>query len=410
MTNFLEDNNTLSKTQFGFRKNMGTETALLNFIDNIQNQLNSHKYTISVFMDLSKAFDVINHKILKDKLDHYGFRGNFLNFLMDFIKDRKYFVHVNGYNSEEKILNIGVPQGSTLGPLLFLIYINDMVNCSNLLFLTQFADDSTITYSSLYLEQAIITVERECNRVLDWLSANKLIINLNKTHLMLFTTRTRPENISILVKGQLIHEIKENKFLGVILDNDLKWNSHIQYISKKISKSVSILKMLKFTFPSNVLKSIYFSLIYPYYIYCNLVWGSAVSTHTDILVKLQKKAVRSISKVGYLDHTGPLFNNLKILQVGEIYNYNCAKFIYHCYNNKSLKNFKDKLCTNSTFHEYNTRTKELLRKPKGRLKLFDNSALDRGIEIWNSLHDCTKSAPTFLSFKAQLKAFMLNNK
>ena len=125
-------------------------------------------------MDLSKAFDVINHEILKDKLEHYGFRGNFLNLLMNFIKDRKYFVHVNGLNSDMKILNIGVPQGSTLGPLLFLIYINDMVNCSNILFLTQFADDSPITYSSVNLEQAIITVEHEFNCVLDWLAASKL--------------------------------------------------------------------------------------------------------------------------------------------------------------------------------------------------------------------------------------------
>ena len=127
---------------------MGTESALLNYIDNIQNQLNDRKYSISIFMDLSKAFDVINHDILKHKLYHYGFRGNFLNFLLNFIKDRNYFVLVNGLNSEMKILNIGVPQGSTLGPLLFLIYINNMINCSNLLFLTQLADDSTITYSS----------------------------------------------------------------------------------------------------------------------------------------------------------------------------------------------------------------------------------------------------------------------
>ena len=170
--------------------------------------------------------------------------------------------------------------------------------------------------------------------------------------------------------------------------------------------------MLKCTFPSNVLKNIYFSLIYPYYTYCNLVWGSADSTHIDILIKLQKKAVRSISKVGYLDHTGPLFNNLKLLEVHEIYNYNCAKFMYQCYKNKnkSLKNFKDKLNTNGSFHDHNTRIKDLLRKPKGRLKLFDNTVLERGIEIWNSLHDSIKKAATFLSFKNQLKSYMLNNK
>ena len=167
--------------------------------------------------------------------------------------------------------------------------------------------------------------------------------------------------------------------------------------------------MLKFTFPSNVLKNIYFSLIYPYYTYCNLVWGSADSTHIDILIKLQKKAVRLISKVGYLDHTEPLFNNLKLLQVHEIYNYNCAKFIYQCERNKSLQNFKVKLNTNSSFHDHDTRYKDLLRKPKGRLKLFDNTVIERGIEIWNSLHESIKKATTILSFKTHLKAYILNN-
>ena len=163
-----------------------------------------------------------------------------------------------------------------------------MIHCSKL-FLTQFADDSTVTYSSKNLAEALLRVEFEFNRVLDWLAANKLIINLSKTHLMLFTNLSRPEYICISAKGQIINEVKETKFLGVILDNELKWNLHIEYISKKISKSVSILRMLKFTFPSNVLKNLYFSLIYPYYTYCNLVWGNAASIYLDSLIKLQKK-------------------------------------------------------------------------------------------------------------------------
>ena len=114
---------------------MGTETALMNYIDHLQNELNNSKYAVSVFMDLSKAFDVIDHKILATKLIHYGFRGKFLEFLLNFIRDRKYFVHIKGKNSETKMVNIGVPQGSTLGLLFFLIYINDMINCSILLFL-----------------------------------------------------------------------------------------------------------------------------------------------------------------------------------------------------------------------------------------------------------------------------------
>ena len=281
-----------------------------------------------------------------------------------------------------------------------------MIHCSNLFFFTQFADDSTVTYSSNKLETALSTVEYEFNLVLEWLAANELTINLSKTHMMLITNLSRPDYISISAKGQVITEVTNIKFLGVILDNELKWSLHTEYISKKISKSVSILKMLKFTFPGNVLKNLYFSLIYPYYTYCNLVWGSADSKYLNYIAK---KAVRIISKVGYLDHTEPLFNQLKLLPVYKIYNFNCAKFIYQCHNNKSLKNFKRNLHTNSSYHDYNTRNKESLRKPKGRLRKFNNSFMSHGIGIWNTLHDSIKNATTILAFKTHLKGFMMNN-
>ena len=122
MVDFLDDHEILSKTQFGFRKNMGTETALMHYIDHLQNELNDKKHAISIFMDLSKAFDVIDHKILETKLKPYGFRGKFLEFLLSFIKDRKYFVHINGKSSETKTVNTGVPRGTILGPLFFFIF------------------------------------------------------------------------------------------------------------------------------------------------------------------------------------------------------------------------------------------------------------------------------------------------
>ena len=409
MIDFLEDYDIFSKTQFGFRKNMSTETALLHYIDNIQNALNENKFTISIFMDLSKAFDVIDHKILERKLEHYGFRGNFLEFLLSFIRDRKYFVHINGKNSKTESVNIGVPQGSTLGPLLFLIYINDMIHSSYIFFLSQFADDSTVTYSSTNLDQALTIVESEFKHILNWLSANKLIINLSKTHLMLFTNRNRPLSISISANGQTIQEVTETKFLGVIVDNKLNWNAHINYITKKISKSVSILKMVKYTFPSDILKSLYYTLIYPYYTYCNLVWGSAANVHLEPLINLQKKSVRIVSKSGYLDHTEPIFNNLKILHVKQIYNLNCAKFMYQCYNNKNYYYFKDKLATNGDFHNYGTRNRDLLRKPYGRLKQFKNSFIYNGIDLWNILPNYTKSAPTREIFKNRIKIIMYKN-
>ena len=147
---------------------------------------------------------------------------------------------------------------------------------------------------------------------------------------MIFTNRPRPEFVSLKVNSHIINEKSETKFLGVIVDNKLCWDAHIEHISQKISKSVSILKMLKHTFPTSALKTLYHSLIYPYLNYCNLIWGGTANMHLESLILLQKKCIRIISKVGYYDHTGPLFKDHKMLTVSEIYDYNCVKFIFQC--------------------------------------------------------------------------------
>ena len=151
--------------------------------------------------------------------------------------------------------------------------------------------------------------------------------------------------------------------------------------------------MLKYTFPENALKTLYYSLIYPYFNYCNLIWGSAASTHLESLVLLQKKAIRIISKVGYLDHTECLFKDHKMLAVPKIYDYNCVKFIFQ-------------LLTNSDFHSHETRNKNLLRKPFVRLSRFKNSFLTKGMDIWNNLPDKIKTVKYFNSFKIAAKIHM----
>ena len=157
-------------------------------------------------MDLSKAFDVLNHNILKCKLEHYGFRHNFLQFIIDFIKDRKYFISVNGYTSPIRTVNISVPQGSTLGPLLFLLYVNDMKNCSSILHFTQFADDTTLAYSCKDLLELKQMLEREVTKVIHWLAANKLVLNLSKTHSMLFSFKCMQRNLTIQIDNTAAKE------------------------------------------------------------------------------------------------------------------------------------------------------------------------------------------------------------
>ena len=182
--------------------------------------------------------------------------GNFLNFLIKFLSDREYFVSVNGIKSTNKSVKIGVPQGSTLGPLLFLIYVNDMANSSDILMFSQFADDSTATHSSRKLRDTISIIETEFEKILNWLATNKLIINLKKTHIMLFTNKKRPNEVKLNVNGSIITEETESKFLGVIVDNNLIWKPHIKYISNKISKSLSVLRYLRYSFPKSILKTL----------------------------------------------------------------------------------------------------------------------------------------------------------
>ena len=408
MMKFIDQNDILSNKQFGFRKNMGTETALANYIDYILSGLKHKKYTVSIFMDLSKAFDVLNHDILKTKLEHYGFRGNFLNFLMNFIKNREYFVSANGHTSNKRTVNIGVPQGSTLGPLLFLLYINDMVNCSDILKFSLFADDSTASHSDTDLNTTLNTLKDEFSKVLEWLQANKLIINLQKTHMMLFTNKTRPATLSININNNVITEINETKFLGVIVDNQLNWNAHIKHISNKVSKSIAILRILRDVFPKHILKMLYLTLTYPYFNYCNLIWGTAYKTNLNPLILLQKKCIRIICRAGYLDHTDPLFKATKLLKLGQIYNLSCAKFIYNCYNSNTYSNFRVRLIQNSQIHNHNTRISSNLRTPFERLESGTHSFLIRGINIWNKLPDYIKSAKNIIYFKCCLKKLILD--
>ena len=402
MYSFLDKNHILSNTQYGFRKKRSTESALINYVNNIHEGLNKKRYVTSIFMDLSKAFDVIYHTILKQKLEHYGFRGIFLEFILSYVQDRQYFVSTNGFKSPIKTVNIGVPQGSILGPLLFLIYVNDMKNSSNILHFLQYADDSTTTFSSNNLNNCLDVMKIECNKVLEWLIANKLIINLNKTFIMIFTNRKRQANISIDINNHTIKEINECKFLGVMLDSKLKWQSHINHISNKISKSVAILRYLKFIFPKYILKTLYLTLVYPYLIYCNIIWGSADKTIIKPLVLLQKKCLRIICKVGFFEHTDPLFSETKLLKIENIYKLNCAQFIYKCYNTNLFNDFKSKLITQREIHNYNTRGNSQLRLPFTKLKKCQQSFFYVGIKIWNVIPLSIKLANSIVSFKRKL--------
>ena len=408
MTNYISKNNIICNSQYGFQTNKSTESALLDLVDYVHDGLTDTSNVGAVFMDLSKAFDVMSHTILKMKLEHYGFRGSFLTFLMDFLNNRKYFVCVNGRSSVTQISNIGVPQGSTLGPLLFLIYINDIINCSKFLKFVLFADDTTIMYTHKNIDVLNNILTNEVKNVLNWFAANKLMLNLSKTHSMLFSNKRGNPKLKINIQNINLEEKNVVTFLGVELDNKLLWSSHIKHICSKISKSIGILRLLRHSFPNHILKTIYMSLIYSYINYCNVVWGSAYNNHLNPLVILQKKAVRIVNKSSYDAESAPIFNSLGLLNISNVHKLNCLKFMYSCLREDKFPELRNKILENESSHDYDTRNRGQLNTPIARLEICKRSFLCKGVGLWKELEDDVKFS-NFYSFKKTVKCKLIDN-
>lgn len=231
LLNFINKHNVLYKYQFGFRKKYSTSMALIVLLDKISDALQNGEFVLGVFLDFKKAFDTVNHSILCRKLELYGIRGNALNWIKNYLYNRHQYVHFAGESSNKRQITCGVPQGSILGPLLFLLYINDIVNVSKLLFPLIFADDTNVFLKGKDPEALINIMNVEIKKLCVWLDTNKLTLNVVKTNFMLFLSKgkkhPRLQNV-LKVKNEIVKEVTHTKFLGVFIDNRLNWSYHIK--------------------------------------------------------------------------------------------------------------------------------------------------------------------------------------
>ena len=297
----------------------------------LSTSIDNGKPTIGVFLDLSKAFDTLDHNILVSKLECYGIRGLCLDWIKSYLTNRKQFVQFNDSVSTEQIITCGVPQGSILGPLFFILYINDFPKIFELANSMLFADDTSIFLSHKNPDQLVDLLNKELKLVDLWMKTNKLSVNIKKTNFVLFKPRQKHIFLSspILYSNCPLEQKLSTKFLGVFIDDHFTWKHHINYICNKISKSVGLLYKSRFFLTQKSKISLYYSLVYPYIQYCNIIWSSTYPSSLNRILLLQKRIIRIVANADYLSHTKPLFKNLKIL---DIFNLKLSVLYVLCFN------------------------------------------------------------------------------
>ena len=315
---YLINHNILSVCQFGFQSSLSTYMPILLLQEFVTKTLEKGNIALALYIDLKKAFDTVSHDILIGKCSKYGIVENALSLIKSYITNRKQCVEFNGERSSFENINIGVPQGSILGPLLFLIYVNDLPNTCKLGQCLLYADDSVFLFESANATELQNVINHELPNICSWLQMNKLSLNTKKTVYQIYNNSRTSVKIDVKLNNDPIEAAETVKYLGVIIDPHLKWNSHIDHLTMTISRNIGIINRAKFFLDSKLLSLLYNSLVFPYINYCCLVWGFTFPTSLHKIELLQKRVIRIIANQHRLAHTEPIFKSLKLLKVYDV--------------------------------------------------------------------------------------------
>ena len=400
---FINKANIITNHQFGFRSNFGTSDAITEYLDVIYDTINKSQSLLTVFLDFSKAFDTVNLEILLQKLEHYGVRGIVNAWFRTFLMNRPRYVSVNRFKSDVIECNIGVPQGSTLGPLLFIIYINDMHNSSKLLNVIHFAADTTAFIPCEDVCSQINLIEADLVRLSEWMICNRLSLNIQKTSFMIHGTHNLSNAVDLHLNGEKLTRVNQAKFLGVIIDDQVKFDLHADFVLKKLSIVSGIIWKSKNVLPKRTLKTLYLSLGWSYINYGVLAWGGANLTSISKIKSAQNKIIRNI----YGNCERATYKRYRILTFDDTYELFSLIKLYKEIKTPVNENtyFFRKVVSLQSQHNYNTRfagrgnlTTPIVRKSK-----FFNSFIYRSIHYWNRLPPTLRNLSTIKQFKKNVR-------
>nr|CAI5820161.1 unnamed protein product [Callosobruchus analis] len=379
---YFETSNLLSKSQYGFRKNKSTTLAMVELVEYIYQTFDKGNIARATFFDLMKAFDCVSHGLLIEKLSRYGFESDSLQLIASYLDERVQYVALNGAKSRNLLSKLGVPQGSILGPTLFIIFINDLVACQSQ-HLVLYADDTTSISSSSTLHSLDIHTASRVEVVEDWFLANNLCLNKTKTQTIDFTLRHLGYNQDIFVKS-----------LGFYLDNRLTWEQHISHLCAKLNKSIFVIRSLVNCVSHKVILQAYYSYFYSHMVYGVLLWGH--SSHASRVFALQRKCLRVMYQLGYRDSCVGTFTNMGILTLPSVYILDCLMYV-----KRNISNYSKNL----DFHSYQTRYRNNIVIPYSRVQRARDGHNFYGIKFYNLLPELVKSLSTE-HFKRKLKVYL----
>ena len=412
---YLKSFDLLHKTQSGFRAQHSCETALVNMVDSWLNAMDNGKMIGVVLVDFKKAFDLVDHQILLNKLEIYGIKDDALSWFNTYLTSRKQQVSINNCKSDFRQISYGVPQGSILGPLLFLLFINDLPLHTNSVFTDLYADDTTLYDIQDSMEQIENNLQTALNSLEIWCKNNEMILNSAKTKVMFVTTnqkrqRLQRQNLDLNFENESLGMVSNDKILGVFVDNNLTWTNHIKHLTKKMTSSIWLLSKIKKFLSQDHRIQFYKSYIQPHLDFCNIVWGSSSECNKLKILRLQKRACKVILDYQVEDSMEAM-SSLKIMSIYDRLYLRKAKFMFKVYNNLTpsyiTENFTIRNNVNTSINLRSSSTGCFI-PPKPNTEGFKHSLRYSGCVVWNSLPADVKSAQTVETFHSRCLKWLTN--
>ena len=402
ITDFWNENNFLSKNQGGFRKGFSTIATMADLTDDLFAQINKGNTTLATFFDLRKAFDTVNIKILIKKLEHSGVRNLVLRWCSNYLTNRHQCTYANGVTSTVLPVSCGVPQGSVLGPLFFLVFVNDIQGALDECKIKLYADDTVLYQSGVNCKEAMAKLQKSVNMFANWCDSNSLTINISKTKTMAFGSRQkvkRAKNMEIKLHGQVLKQVPSYKYLGFILDSTLNYNLHVGQVIRTVLHKLILLSKIKRYLKDDTALSIYKSMMLPYFDYADVIFDTALNKDITKLQRLQNRCLKiSLGKERrFCTEAAHKLANVPFLK--DRREAHILNFMYHRSSNKSLLNSR----------EIRTRAHDapLFEIIIPRCEAFKRSVGYAGGTKWNELPPGLRNTNTFQEFKTIQKKKML---